>query len=266
MYITLSKLIAAFIYPSGLILVFGLLALCFFWAKRAKAAQRAMVAALLVFLVASNPFVAGWLLNSLEQDFPPLNPESAPYADAIVLLGGGLGLPLPPRKTPQLVSGSDRLWQAAQLYNAGRAPYLLITGGNVFSAPGFEAEAYYSAQVLAAWGVPREKIIIESLSRTTQQNAEFIAPLLSSLNARTILLVTSAYHMRRSLSTFRNQLSSEIEIIPASSDLFITHNPNGNAPSLFNYLPHPGAFGGTQSALHEYFGLLYYWLNGWLDY
>jgi uncharacterized SAM-binding protein YcdF (DUF218 family) len=265
MYITLSKLIAVFIYPSGLILILGLLGLCLFLAQRARAAQKALAAALLVFLIAANPLVAGWLLNSLEKDFPPLNPNSAPYADIIVLLGGGLGLPLPPRKTPQLVSGSDRLWQAAQLYNAGRAPYLLIAGGNVFSAPGFEAEAHYSAEVLTAWGVPREKILIESRSRTTQQNAENIAPMLNTLNARKILLVTSAYHMRRSIRAFRKQLSNEVEIIPASADVLVTHNLNGNAPSLFSYLPHPGAFSGTQRALHEYFGILYYWLNDWLD-
>jgi uncharacterized SAM-binding protein YcdF (DUF218 family) len=135
----------------------------------------------------------------------------------------------------------------------------------VFSVPGFKAEAHYSAEVLTAWGVPREKILIESGSRTTQQNAENIVPMLEALNVQKILLVTSAYHMRRSISTLRKQLSDEIEIIPASSDIFITHSLNGNAPSLFSYLPHPGAFGATQTAVHEYLGILYYWLNGWLD-
>jgi uncharacterized SAM-binding protein YcdF (DUF218 family) len=265
MSIALSKLVATFIYPSGIILILSLIGLILFCAKRTRIAQRFLVAAVLVYIIAASPLVAGWLIKPLERDYPPLDPKTAPTADVIVLLGGGLGLPLPPRKTPQLVSGSDRLWQAAQLFNAGRAPHLLIAGGNVFSAPGLKAEAHYSAEVLYAWGVPREKILIESASRTTQQNAENIVPMLEALNAQKILLVTSAYHMHRSVSTLRKQLSGEIEIIPASSDIFITHNPDGGAPSLFSYLPHPGAFGATQTAVHEYLGLLYYWFNGWLD-
>ena len=196
-----------------------------------------LITALLIYLVGASPIVARQLFKSLEQNYPPLDPVSAPYADAIVLLGGGLDIPIPPRKTPQLKSGSDRLWQAAQLYNAGRAPYLLIAGGNVFPFPNFEGEARYIAEVLIAWGVPRENILFESDSRTTHQNAANIAPILNDLEVRTILLVTSAYHMKRSLGTFRQQLPDNIKIIPASSDVLITDDTAGGAPALLAYIP-----------------------------
>jgi hypothetical protein len=66
MSIALSKLIATFIYPSGIIFILGLLGLYFLWAKRARAAQRFLAAAVLVYMVAASPIVAGWLVNPLE--------------------------------------------------------------------------------------------------------------------------------------------------------------------------------------------------------
>ena len=245
MSITLSKLFATLIYPSGWIFLLTLLGVCLLLIKRSRTGQMALVAALLIYLVGASPIVARQLIKSLEQNYPPLDPANAPYADAIVLLGGGLDIPIPPRKTPQLVSGSDRLWQAAQLYNAGRAPYLVIAGGNVFSLPDFEGEAHYIAEVLIAWGVPRDNILLETDSRTTHQNATNIAPILNALEVRTILLVTSAYHMKRSLGTFRQQLPDNIRIIPASSDVLITNDTGGGTPPLLAYIPQAEAFSRT---------------------
>ena len=163
------------------------------------------------------------------------------------------------------MSGSDRLWQAAQLIKAHKAPVLLLAGGNVFDIPGMRGEGFHAASVLQNWGVPAHSIIVEADSRTTQQNAEYAADMLEQLGAKRILLVTSAYHMRRAVSLFQANLPSGIDIIPASSDILVTDKTGGGWPSIFRFLPSAGAFNGTTIALHEYYGLLYYWLTGATD-
>src|SRR5207253_11386244 len=120
----------------------------------------------------SFPPVARGVYGSLEARYPPLEIGKLPNADAIVLLGGALRLPVPPRTDFELTEGSTRVRYAAKLFQAGKAKRVLISGGNLFEQRrGIQGEAHYIQKFLAELGVPHEAILLESESRTTWENA-----------------------------------------------------------------------------------------------
>jgi uncharacterized SAM-binding protein YcdF (DUF218 family) len=73
--------------------------------------------------------VANALARSLEWQYSP--PTDIPAADAIVVLGGGTEPAIPPRRSVEINSAGDRVFAAAQLYRDGKAPVLILSGGNI---------------------------------------------------------------------------------------------------------------------------------------
>ena len=85
--------------------------------------------------------------------------------------------------------------RAAELFRAGAAPIILVSGiedtpGNVF--------------VLETNGVPAAAIVREGKSRTTFENAQFSIPLLRQMGAKRVIIVTSWFHSRRALACFEH--------------------------------------------------------------
>ena len=252
MEILLSKLIPLLIYPAGLLTCLLIAAAVLLAAGRRRGGRRVVIAAVLLLFAAGNNWTAYSLVRSLENDYPPVPMAKLPEADAIIVLGGGLDLPYPPRQHPHLVTGSDRLLHALRLYRAGKAPHILLTGGNVFPQPGLQSEAYYARRLLGLWGVPESAIVLETESRNTIQNAEYSARILKQRGWSDVLLVTSAAHMHRAVLSFRN---AGVEVTPAPTDFLAV---DANAPAALNWIPNAGALTGTTHALHEYLGRLWY--------
>lgn len=252
MEIFLSKFVALLIYPVGLLTCVLLIAAALLVAGRLRPARVLVIGAVLFIFAAGNSWTAYSLVRSLEDDFRAEPLEAIPEADVIVVLGGGLGLPHPPRRHPHLGSGADRLLHALRLYRAGKAPRILLTGGNVFPQPGLESEAYYARQLLALWGVPESAIVLETESRNTIQNAGNSVRILTERGWGDVLLVTSATHMHRGVLAFRH---AGIEVIPAPTDFLAV---DANAPEALSWIPSAGALSGTTLALHEYLGRLWY--------
>jgi len=252
MEILLSKLIPLFIYPAGLLFCVLLAATGLLFARRLKAARILLAAALLVVIAAGNDWTAYTLIRSLENDHPPLSVEQTPDADVIVVLGGGLGLPIPPRLHPDLGPSADRLLHGFRLYRAGKAPRILLTGGNVFPEPGLESESVYARELLETWGVPASAVELETESRNTIENARYSARILKKRGWDDVLLVTSATHMHRALLAFR---SAGIDAVPAPTDFIAV---DSHRPEILGLVPNAGALSGTTHALHEYLGRLYY--------
>jgi uncharacterized SAM-binding protein YcdF (DUF218 family) len=252
MEIFLSKFIPLFIYPMGFLSCLLFAAGALLIAGRPRAARIVVIAALVITVAAGNTWTSHTLIRSLESDYAAKPVEAIPEADVIIVLGGGLGLPYPPRLYPRLTTGSDRLLHALRLYRAGKADYILVTGGHVFPQPELESEAWYSRELLALWGVPESAILIETESRNTIQNAQFSAQILSEQGWNDALLVTSATHMHRSLLAFRN---AGIEVTPVPTDFIAVEI---NAPEALYWVPTVGAMAGTTHALREYLGRLWY--------
>lgn len=126
--------------------------------------------------------------------------------DAIVVLGGSINAAASDDKGHiQTNDANERIMAAASLYLDEVAPLILVSGGSGNPAWPDKKEAPLMAELLETMGVPRNAIITENASRNTYENATFSKPLLEKAGAKRIVLVTSAWHIRRSAAIFRKQ-------------------------------------------------------------
>lgn len=159
-------------------------------------------------------FACGWsyrlLGSALESAYPPVPMESVPKADAIVILGGGMSGNAKVSPYPEMYGGADRVWHAARLWKAGKAPIVMSSGaGDLFS----------TKPLLLDFGVPETAIKIENESRNTEENAKFVVRMFKNTEGHKprILLVTSAFHMRRAKLMFE-RYAPGLEIVAAPCD------------------------------------------------
>lgn len=240
----LSKLLPLIVYPLGFSILLSLVALLLMWKGRKTAAQVILGTAIVLLWVCSTPRFESWITGTLEAGFPPMSVDSVAEAEAIVLLGGMTNGIVSETGMPDLSGEVDRLLHAAALYKAGKAPLLLLTGGN---ARGYEPEAVSMKKVLLVLGIPERAMILEGSSRNTHQNAEYAATILKRRGIRRVLLVTSAYHMARAGFEFSRQ---GLEVIPAATDYQVVETPE----TLLDWLPHASALNGTTKSIKEYLG------------
>ncbi len=153
----------------------------------------------------------------LERGWTQVRAEALPAADAIVLLGGGMSANPAAYPYPDMHSAADRVWHAARLHKAGKAPIVIPTGSG---------DKESTVPLLIDFGVPETAIVGEYKARNTEENAKYVAQLLaarqtvSSTRPR-VLLVTSAWHMRRSLLMY-TKYAKDLEIVPAPADFEFT--------------------------------------------
>ncbi len=247
------KILAQFAYPLLTALLLGVTAGILLWRGRRRGGGLLLVAALGWLWLWSTPAFSGWLRATLEQSYPPVPLEQMPAADAIVVLGGTVAAAVPPeRPYPDLGAAADRIWHAARLYRAGKAPLVLASGGNLSWSGIDRPEADVMAELLQQFGVAAAAIQQEPRSRTTRENRDNSLPLLRARGVRSILLVTSALHMPRALALFR---ASDLDVFPAPTDIEVIQR--GNAHPL-SWLPDAQALADSTRAYKEYLG-------GWVD-
>jgi uncharacterized SAM-binding protein YcdF (DUF218 family) len=169
---------------------------------RAVWASRTAYAAVAWLWLWSTPAASGWLAAKLESGSPRLTQRATmPSAPAAVVLGGAIATPSLDRPLPSLTDSSDRVWQAARLYRDNRSPLLLLSGGSDPSVA-LEPEAQSMKTFLMELGVPSDRLILETRSRTTRENARYSAALLKDRGIESVILVTSALHMKRAIMEF----------------------------------------------------------------
>jgi uncharacterized SAM-binding protein YcdF (DUF218 family) len=110
-------------------------------------------------------------------------------------------------------------------------------------------------RALVQLGILDSKIVVESASPTTHDEAVLIAPMLRSLGVTRSVLVTSDIHMRRSLGTFR---SAGLSVVPA-----IAPDPFAAESKVRWALPTDDGLRLSKSVIHESLGMAYYGLRGW---
>ncbi|MFW6296049.1 MAG: YdcF family protein [Halothece sp.] len=263
MFLYLSKLLPIFVYPLGLACVLLVITLVLWW-KRSRWTPLPVILALLVLLLGSNGWVSQWMVRSLEwQNLPSAN---LPNAEAIVVLGGATKPASPPRPMVDLNEEGDRVLYAAQLYRQGKAPLIIASGGRIDWRGGGPSEASDMAQLLEMMGVPPSNIILEPNSFNTYQNAVYVKEILQEKGIQQILLVTSAFHMPRSLKIFQKQ---GIDAIPAPTDFRVSQQDLqeiNNTPEamILNILPDSDRLATTTKVIKEYIGTVVYRLRGWL--
>jgi len=262
MFVFLSKVLPPLIYPVGLACLLILLAL--FLGHRAGWRQAALILALLVLILGGNRWVAMGLARSLERRHLPPNPM--PAAGAIVVLGGGTESPDSPRPITEVNGAGDRVLYAAWLYQQGKAPVILASGGLLDWELRQNTSAQNMKALLQMIGVPAEAILLQPESRNTYEDALYSARLLKEKGIRRILLVTSAWHMPRSVRLFQAQ---GLEVVPAPTDFHVTDADWKELTSpdvrvqILGLLPSADSLGLTTRMLKEYLGMLVYDLQGY---
>jgi uncharacterized SAM-binding protein YcdF (DUF218 family) len=254
----LSKVLAQLVYPLNLSVLLGLLSGALLWRGRRGLGAVLLVVSLALLWVFSVPVCSDRLRASLERRYLPVPLADLPRSGAIVVLGGLVEPAITPRLDSDLQASADRVLYAARLYRAGKAPLVIVTGGNLPWQNEGRAEAYLVAELLSEWQVPTTAIVAELKSRTTYENAHFTKALLKALGIDQVLLVTSALHMPRALATFR---AAGIQAIPAPTDYEVVDR---QMTTLLEWLPDAEALAGSTRALKEYLGLGVYWLRGWV--
>jgi len=220
---TLSKLVRPFLVsPLFLSIFFSLIALAILPAE--KTVKKILKYIALFFCVSvailamqsTTSVLAGlWevplgtleTLKSTGITVPPSQDTlETPQFDAIVVLGGSINAAASDdRGRIQTNDSDERIIAAFRLYQAKVAPLVLVSGGSGNPAWPDKREAPLMSDLLETMGVPRNAIIIEDSSRNTYENATLSKPLLDKVGAKRIVLVTSAWHMRRSAAIFRKQ-------------------------------------------------------------
>jgi uncharacterized SAM-binding protein YcdF (DUF218 family) len=192
--------------------------------------------------------VADRLTGGLEDRYaiPP-----HPRGDVIVLLGGGVSAGAPDLTGKGFPADGmlPRMIMAARLQRKLGVP-VVVSGGKTFDH--LEAEAPVVARVLADLGVPAEKIIPEGNSRDTAENARYTKRILDENGFRAPLLVTSAYHMPRSVALF---LTAGIPVTPVPAGF---RTWKGKIHRWVDYLPSADGLSRSTTALREYLGLAYF--------
>lgn len=246
-----SKIVSAAISPLGTALVLGIVAL---WCARSsrpawrRAGFAAGVVAIAWLWTWSLPLASFWVRGQIEAAAGERSVEALPSAPAMVVLGGAVGGRRPPwRLYPDLNSGADRMWHAARLYRAGKAPLVVLSGGTVHVEEGAEAEAM--REFLVDLGVPATAMLLEGSSTTTTENAADTARLLLPRGVRRILLVTSALHMRRARGLFER---AGFEVVPAPTDIEVARRPF----EWRDLVPDAEALDGSARAMKEVVGRL----------
>lgn len=204
--------------------------------------------------LASTNWLGGKLMRALEAPYPPVAMDTLPRADAIVLLGGGVRARVNDHSLGNLNRWADRILYSAVLYQEGKAPRIVASGGGKENG---DTEAGLMRDILAVMGVPADAVVLENKSLTTHDNARYTAPLLRENGWDKVLLVTSAFHMRRAVASFR---AEGIDVIAAPTD----HQTGPVVPALGDWLPSHTGLNLTTYALHEWLGYHVYAWRGWL--
>jgi uncharacterized SAM-binding protein YcdF (DUF218 family) len=254
-FFNVSKLVGVVAAPTNLLVIVLVSALVASRFQRFSTvgSRLALIAAAVLAALAVFP-VGDGMLRLLESRFPSL--ENCADADrvaptGVIVLGGAVGsMRRGDRFETTIGEAAERVTYAAALARKYPGAKVLVSGGQAFDNGSGKSEAEGMSELLVQLGVAPGRIVRESQSRTTAENAALVA---EQTGSGRWLLVTSAFHMPRAMATFRK---SGVDVIAAPTDWRIGDD---SEPLLFS------ASGNLQKvdlAAREYLGLLAYWLGG----
>jgi uncharacterized SAM-binding protein YcdF (DUF218 family) len=239
---TLTKILSLFVYPLSLGLLFVGLSLWGQLRGNRAAAGLYTFLALGVIYVPSTQFGVDTLAAPLEARYPAFAPEELPDADVIVVLGGGIDAEGKFGRWGDLNDASDRVLTGAELWEANKAPRVIVSGGPV---QGPVTAASLARDVLERLGVPSNAIGLEEDSLTTQDEAIAISNL--TTGSEHILLVTSALHMRRASALFA---AHGFKVTAAPTD----HRVHRYPKAIPGWMPTVEHLSTSTAAIHEWVG------------
>jgi len=235
----IKKLITFFILPPGLF-ISVLLIIAYLGRKVKSVFYISLASAILLYLISIEP-VKDKLLQPLESSYT--QPKIVD-GDVIVVLGGGA------YNTGILTEDSmKRLLTGFILHKRLNKPIILSGGSAISVLP----EAEVMKQMLIELGVDKNMIYTDKNSRDTNENAFFVKKLCQEKGFKKIILITSAYHMKRAVYLFR---FTGLDITPYPTDFKMDKKYN-----IYSYFPKMNVIQDSTKAIREYIGYIFYKLS-----
>jgi uncharacterized SAM-binding protein YcdF (DUF218 family) len=254
MFFLVSKVFWFFIQPLNLSLFLLLAGVVALFAGWRRLAITGCLGGFAILALATWTSLGAILLNPLEERFQ--RPNLPDKVDGIVVLGGGLeGAINLVRGSYELNRAGDRFVETAILARRFPDAKIVVSGGVGSLLLDGEGDAATAERLLTALGVERERLVLENDSRNTYENAVFTKRLVSPKPGESWLLVTSAFHMPRSMALFRK---ADFDVLPWPVD-YRTSGQEG--VGLLRDNP-ADALQNTTMAIREWIGLVAYWLSG----
>ncbi len=251
MMFTFARILQPMLLPPGIFLV--VMAIGFAVRKDCRLLGKSLIASgfMLLYLSSIGP-VTDALIKPLESAYPPLRGVLEKKADVIVVLAGGVrdlswrGLAPEPSETTV-----ERVAMGVTLYRRLHIP-LMMVGGNGLPAKEDVSEADAMCRAAAGLGVPASELTPVGKVHNTLESAEAVK---RRFKGNRIILVTSAFHMRRAAGMFTKK---GIEVVPAPCG----YRGESSELSFFSFIPYAANLHYSSSALSEYISLALYRITG----
>ena len=255
----LAEAVKRYLLPGSLPLLLFATTLALGWMyldqRRREWPQAFLTALVLFYWLLSLPIVSNSLTAGLSAGTEPI--DRPIDVDAVVVLGGGASVPRVDDLEMTILSEASarRALEGARLYYLLGPDWVIVSGGTGRDPEVPESEPLRTALIQP--GGPAERILTDSGSSDTHDQAVLLADLLDEREAEEFVLVTSPSHMRRSLGAFRavglDPLPSPAEAAPEDA----------SQSEEILWLPSIDALQESTTAAREYMAIGYYWLRGW---
>jgi uncharacterized SAM-binding protein YcdF (DUF218 family) len=200
MYFLVSKIIGNFFSPSNFLITIGILGLILVFSRYRCLGQRLLAVCVAGFVVCGFLPVGSFLILPIETQFPNWSANGG-APDGIVILGGGI----------------DRILVGVKLARQYPRARIVFSGGNGNLIRTDDiTEADYAEELLSGLGLDQSRLLFDRQARNTQENAEFSKAIAQPKLGERWLLVTSAFHMPRSVAEFR-KVDFAVEPYPVDS-------------------------------------------------
>ena len=241
--IFLHKILPLFVMP---ILVFILIILF----STFKGFKKLTYSSLFLFYVVSTPIFSNLIMKQVEGEYEFGKFENQNKADAIVVLSGIMRINEFENDYKIEWGDTDRFFKGIELYNFNKSNIIVFTGGKSPYHKTKKSEGDILKEYAIKFGVKEEDILITKEVLNTSDESYAVTDLIG--NKKTIILITSAFHMSRAKSLFEKQ--GHI-VIPYKVDF---KTPPKLSWNFIDFIASSGGLRKTEIALREVLGRLYY--------
>ena len=255
MFFVLSKIAGFFALPSNIVAALCVLGVTLLLTRYRRAGLRILLAGVMAMLLFGYSPLANVLLLPLSERFPAWKADGR-TPDGIIILGGAIDSDASlARDSLEMDSSAERIVTMLHLARTYPNARIVFSGGSGQLIQESASEAPIAGRLLESFGVAHDRVMLEGDSRTTAENAIFTRRLIQPKPGELWLLVTSAFHMPRSIGAFR-KAGFDVEAYP------VDWRTRGwiDAMTSFNHLS--AGLARSDVAAHEWTGLLAYWLTG----
>ena len=247
MFFLLSKLLSFFLVPSNIMVSLGLAGIALLTIGYARAGRWMLVASIVLIAAVGVLPIGSGLALPLEARFPPWDATRGPPTGIVVVGGGVIKSEISAERGQVAVGRSvERIIAAIELARRYPGAHVVFAGGG---------EGDFVVRLLEKLGVPGDRVIVERKSRNTAENAAFAKQLVMPKAGERWLLVTSAMHMPRAVGVFR-KAGFTVDAYPVD---YLTSGAKDLWTASDTLM---GGIGITDLVVHEWIGLLVYWITG----